>query len=109
MEQLNWFLGQVEPSNVIESPDLSPNVVVSLIQQIGTDLSSATDLKLAWLAEIFTVLDPNVFKSAEIIELIPSVLEDLFANLRILFTSTAASSPTNKTIKTVMRLVRLAM
>ncbi len=105
---LNWILSKVDPTAVLDAPEMSLPVMLSLAQQLGCELSTKTEEKLAWLAEVFTIFDGRtVDPSLE--ETIPSVLDDLFSNLRVLFAETAPSSPTQKQLKTVMRLVRLAM
>lgn len=109
MEHLDWLLAKIEPSSFMEIASLPSNLIISLIQQIGSHLEVNTEIKLIWLAEIFTLLDPNAFKDPNVSELVSSVLEGLFANLRIIFAETPVTSPAHKQVKTVMRLVRLSM
>lgn len=106
---LNWILPRLDPTTVLDSQDILPAVMVSLAQQLGYDLHSLKELKLAWLAELFTIFDPRHNTDPEINATLPGVLDELFANLRIIFAETPASSPDQKQIKTVMRLVRMAM
>jgi len=93
----------------LDDKEITPAVILSLAQQLGCELSSSTDLKLSWLAEIFTVFDPRAGGDTAVATAVQSVLDEIFANLRVLFAETPASSTLHKQIKTVMRLVRMAM
>lgn len=103
---LTWLLRRLDPMTIIEA--LPAPALLSLIQQLGADLSDETELKLDWLAEIFTAYspksdDPNFANTAS------QVLEELFSNLRVLLAQLPASSELLKKLKTVMRLVRLVL
>lgn len=105
---LNWILPRLDVTSILDSPKIHPRIIISLAQQLGYDLSTLTEVKLSWLAEIFTIFDANCGEDSECAAQLPAVLEELFNNLRVVFA--AAPNPTlQKQIKSVMRLVRMAM
>lgn len=105
---LVWLLGQLDPETALES--VAEPVLLSLSQQLGSDLDMDTELKLDWLAEIFTTFNPKAAsKDAKFAEAAGEVLEDLFASLRVLFAQLPADSDLYKKAKLVMRLVRMAL
>ena len=124
---LNWILPQLDPAVVLDGPaasqtssvadsnssTLTKPVLLAFIQQLGCDLESLVELKLTWLAEIFTIYQSDVsLNPAAVTESAAtenSILDDVFANLRVLFAATSPNASYFKQIKTVMRLVRFAM
>lgn len=105
---LVWLLGQLDPETALES--VAEPVLLSLSQQLGSDLDMDTELKLDWLAEIFTTFNPKAAsKDTKFAEAAGEVLEDLFASLRVLFAQLPADSDLHKKVKLVMRLVRMAL
>lgn len=120
MKLLNWLLPKINPEETLDSPQLSLAVMLSLAQQLGCDLETLTILKLEWLSELFLILpglqeqcsgaDASIHNKDRIInETAPQVFEELFANLRVLFAQMPVNSSYQKLLKTVMRLIRLAM
>lgn len=105
---LHWMLGALDASSVVR--DLPVKVALSLIQQIGHELSSHTENKLSWLAEILAEFDPRTSaEDSSLAQTVDAVLEEVFSNLRVLFAQTPASSALHKQTKLVMRLLRGAM
>lgn len=105
---LDWLLPRLDMASVIEASEMSPRVLLSLTQQLGAGLQSLTEIKLEWLAEIFTIFDVTCGDDAECAQQLPDVFDELFANLRVIFVENTV--PTlQKQIKLVMRLVRTAM
>ncbi|PJF16485.1 Enhancer of mRNA-decapping protein [Paramicrosporidium saccamoebae] len=106
---LNWILPRLDAASLLESPDMRPPVMLSLIQQLSFDLATLTEVKLDWLAELFTVMDPSISLDPKLADTCSTVLDELFSNLRVIFAETPSNSPVNKKVKTVMRLVRMMM
>jgi hypothetical protein len=109
IKMLNWILPRLDVNTILDAPELSPAVTLSLAQQLGYELRTLTEVKLTWLAELFTVFDPRLVADKQLAVTLPAVLDELFANLRVMFAEIQPSSPCQKQIKTVMRLVRMAM
>lgn len=109
IELFNWALPKINMEDVLEGMNLQLPVMLSLAQQLGYDLHTHTELKLDWLAELFTVMDPKVMTDAQLEDTSSAVFEELFANLRVIFAQTPTASPLHKKIKSVMRLVRMIM
>lgn len=108
LELLDWLLPRLDVATVIEASEASPRVLLSLTQQLGADLQTLTETKLDWLAEIFTVFDVGCSGDVECVQQLPAVLDELFANLRVVFVENTTPA-LQKKIKLVMRLVRTAM
>lgn len=110
---LNWILPQLDIQAVFESPNLQqPRVQLSLAQQLGYDLGTLTEVKLTWLAELLTVFSVDCGGDPVCLNQLADVLDELFTNLKTLYAQCGSLSPTSpisKQLKTVMRLVRLAM
>lgn len=105
---LNWALEILDVSLVVK--DLPLKAAVSLIQQIGHDLSSQTEIKLSWLSEILAEFDPRTpSEEPSLARTMDAVFEEVFSNLRVLFAQTPSSSALHKQTKLVMRLLRGAM
>jgi len=75
-----WLCGIVEPSSVFGAHPVRINqpVLLSLIQQLGYDLSSDTTLKLRWLQQAILCLDP---RDLSVASHVPAILARLLANL----------------------------
>jgi hypothetical protein len=106
---LNWILPRLDAATLLESPEMRPPVMLSLIQQLSFDLTTLTEVKLDWLAELFTVMDPSISLDPKLADTCFTVLDELFSNLRVIFAETPSNSSVNKKVKTVMRLVRMMM
>lgn len=109
IETLNWLIEQTRPTDLTDSDEAAPELVLSLAQQLGADLSTLTETKLGWLTEIFTVFVPSAVEDPRFLSTAQKVLDELFGNLRVLFVEVPSSSPLHKQVKTVMRLVCKAM
>ncbi len=101
IETLNWLIEQTRPTDLTDSDEAAPELVLSLAQQLGADLSTLT--------EIFTVFVPSAVEDPRFLSTAQKVLDELFGNLRVLFVEVPSSSPLHKQVKTVMRLVCKAM
>lgn len=69
-------------------------------------------MKLTWLAELLTVFSVDCGGDPVCLNQLADVLDELFTNLKTLYAQCGSLSPTSpisKQLKTVMRLVRLAM
>lgn len=55
LEVVVWLCKQVDMSKVSQSKQLTPLVLLALIQQLGYDLASHTELKVTWLRELLLV------------------------------------------------------
>lgn len=116
---LNWLLQQLDPASTFDSPEssalLSLPVALALAQQLSHDLELNPALKIAWLTELFTVFDGVVAGAqrdpgqTQYLSSVSDVLDRVFANLRILFAKTPATAGHYGALKTLMRLVRMAM
>eukprot|EP01098_Paradermamoeba_levis_P005676 TRINITY_DN2387_c0_g1_i1.p1 TRINITY_DN2387_c0_g1~~TRINITY_DN2387_c0_g1_i1.p1 ORF type:complete len:175 (-),score=66.04 TRINITY_DN2387_c0_g1_i1:25-525(-) len=88
LELVTWLCSQLDPSTIFSpaptssssspSPAISQPVLLSLIQQLGFDLSKETGMKLAWLKEAAIAMDPQDFI---IQNHAPNVLSTLLNNL----------------------------
>lgn len=73
-----WLCSKVNPNDVLRSGILSPYVILSLIQQLGFDLTRETANKLNWLREATLVLPAN---DSSISSYCPTVLNKVHQNL----------------------------
>ncbi len=103
---LNWLLPLIDPPTTIEGLDASAHL--SLAQQIGSNLETLTEIKLEWLEELFTTFNPKIFGDT-IQSVADQVLEDLFANLRIVLAKAPANTDVARKTKLVMKLVKTCM
>lgn len=105
---LNWALEILDVSLVVK--DLPIKATLSLIQQIGHDLSSKTEIKLSWLSEILAEFDPRApSEEPSLAQTMDAVFEEVFSNLRVLFAQTPSPSALHKQTRLIMRLLRGAM
>lgn len=105
LDVLASLLPRLSPEVAIEG--LPPAACLSLAQQLGADLGVETEMKLDWLAELFTAFCPPRDASAAFVGTMAEVLEELFANLRGLAIQIPESEPSlARKTKLVMRLIR---
>lgn len=108
LEILAWLLARLSPESTIDS--LPPPACLSLAQQLGADLSIHTELKLDWLAELFTTFSPPANADQTFLATMAEVLEELFTNLRGLAIQIPESEAVlSKKTKTAMRLIRMLL
>lgn len=67
-----------DPNEVFASTNLSPMVLLPLVQQLGSDLSRALPPKLNWLRACLVRLDP---RDPLLAEVLPDVLQQLRASI----------------------------
>jgi len=102
-----WLCTQVEGQNprlLGQNPTpLRQHVLLSLIQQLGFDLSKDTLQKLTWLIDAVLVLNP---KDPDVARHVPVVLAQLLHNLEDLYPSFSVSTnPGSTSFKLLLRLV----
>ena len=88
---------------------MSVQVILSLIQQLAHDFSTATETKITWLSDIFADFDARAIHDPQLAQTATTVFDEALTNLRILFKGNPPSSPLHKQIKLLMTLVRAAM
>lgn len=108
-------LKRLNPAEALDdSKGMTCEVLLSLVQQLACCLSDHDDLdeqkmlelKLTWLVEALTLLNP---KEIQNFTTCSAVLDEVFSSLRMLFTRLNSSSPLYRKVKFAMRVARLAM
>jgi enhancer of mRNA-decapping protein 4 len=103
---LTWLCSKVDVQRIFgPSPlPLSQYVLLSLIQQLGFDISKDTLLKLTWLREAALVLHLN---DPLIAEHVPGILTKLLHNLELHYPKFAAdpTNPCSTSFKLLMHVV----
>ncbi|BDA40748.1 probable enhancer of mRNA-decapping protein 4 [Coccomyxa sp. Obi] len=81
VSRVTWLCQQLDATQLLsqEPLPLSQSVLLSLMQQLGSDLSKDTGIKLQWLKEAAPVLDPNDTMLAPHMR---QILQQLFAALQ---------------------------
>ena len=101
-----WLCSKLEPRGffLIHRHALSQVILLSLLQQLGFDLSRDTILKLTWLTEIATVLNP---KDDTIHAHVTGILEALHGNLSHLTSQLSHSSSESAQVASMCRVLTL--
>lgn len=100
---VSWLCNQVDPATLFTiTPPLSQGVVLSLVQQLGCDLSNDTGRKLTWIREAALALNPHdpVFATH-----MRHFLEKLYQNLHRLMANPSLSAELANTARLVIHVV----
>uniref|UniRef100_A0A6U4NC72 Enhancer of mRNA-decapping protein 4 C-terminal domain-containing protein n=1 Tax=Hemiselmis andersenii TaxID=464988 RepID=A0A6U4NC72_HEMAN len=101
-----WLCKSTQPQRIFATrpPSLTPPVVLSLVQQLGFDLSSDAQIKVQWLGQAVMALDP---KDPTIGPHVPGILRDVLGKLSALEVNPAENPVTQENdFRVLMHVVR---
>eukprot|EP01124_Arcella_intermedia_P004016 TRINITY_DN1226_c1_g1_i1.p1 TRINITY_DN1226_c1_g1~~TRINITY_DN1226_c1_g1_i1.p1 ORF type:complete len:667 (-),score=161.07 TRINITY_DN1226_c1_g1_i1:78-1952(-) len=81
LDLLYWLISSVEPHLIFSHRVLSKGVIISLVQQIGCNLSTNVQKKLDWLFHCLVELDEQTIHDGYYGPYITSILQELISNL----------------------------
>lgn len=73
LELVMWLCKQLQPERVCASRTLSPEVVLSLVQQLSVDLNTDTAVKVTWLRELL-LMEPSPLRDQTVARFTPAIL-----------------------------------
>eukprot|EP01119_Soliformovum_irregulare_P005051 TRINITY_DN1639_c0_g1_i1.p1 TRINITY_DN1639_c0_g1~~TRINITY_DN1639_c0_g1_i1.p1 ORF type:complete len:1260 (+),score=432.34 TRINITY_DN1639_c0_g1_i1:384-3782(+) len=98
---VTWLCSRVDPHVVLSQ--LSPQVMLSLIQQLGVNLTTEPELKVTWLREACLAFDPA---DPKVQQYAPATLKQLLRNLGESIPKYSASTkPPASSFKVIMHIV----
>lgn len=83
VEVVLWLCQQIGEDEFFYSEPfpLSQSVLLALLQQLGSDLNKAREMKLSWIQRVLIVLDMEFFEREGLLPHLPPVLSEVQKNL----------------------------
>jgi len=94
-----WVCQKLQPSHLFTSTDdrhkLSPQVALSLLQQLGYDLTSQQEMKLMWIRELLVAFEPSPLIAAHA----PAIFKEVQGNVQRYMSGPGSQSSEARLVK----------